>query len=101
MRVLIADGPAPWAGTVALLADTAGELGATLERTLPGTEDEYVLGVWACSGETVDVDVTRRRRHDVIVERKPAVVYRFSGERRVPRYVERRQTEPVQMQIAA
>ena len=96
MRAWIADGPAPWAGTVALLSDAGGGF---LERTLPGTEDEYVLGVWMRTEETVVIDVPRRRRNDVVVEQKPAVVYRFLRERRVSRHVERRTSEPVQMSL--
>lgn len=98
MRAFIADGPEPWAGTVALISDAGG---GTLERTLPGTETEYVLGVWQRTDETQDVDVRRRRRNDVVVERKPARVYRYAGERRVPREPRRRLTEPQQMTLAA
>lgn len=92
----MANGPLPWRGSVMELADEGSGL---LERSLDHTADEWVLGQWGETDETQQVDVRRRRRNDVVVEKKPATVYRYLGERRVPRALSRK--VPVQMTLAA
>jgi len=80
--VLLADGPDPWAGVVAFLADEGA--GGELERTLPQADGCYVLGRWVPTGDTREVTVERETRGGTVERRHTAQVYRFAGERRVP-----------------
>lgn len=96
IRALLIDGPDEWAGQVVTLTGTND----TLERRLPDTPDDYVMGVWRRSGTETDVRITFRTKGGVKSQNVPAEVWTFDGERRVSKHVERRQAAPQQMTLA-
>lgn len=91
MRAILEGGPQPWVDNVVELSPSAQRA----ERTLADEETsaEFVFGVWKRRDRKVGVEVRRRRRHDVVVEQKEAVVFAFTGRRTVSKEVEAREKQ--------